>query len=215
MTSDRINLSIIVHCLHSWHPSKCSLHPTGFDPPSILDGSLFSGRCISALSNIHLLSSNSDRRAMVATYPTYVGALLLQRWELFSFITGISAHLALFRRGEWDMSTMPLCYSYIAFFFAMLLGSFYSTLQDDHPSFFSLVITGLWACYIALSHLLGVFGSMSMYRLYFHRLSSFPGPTLAGLSGFYMFQLTRKRWHRFQEVQRLHKRYGDFVRVGK
>ena len=152
---------------------------------------------------------------MVAIYPTYASVLLLQRWELVSFITGIGAHLALFRRDEWDMSTIPVCYSYIAFFFAALLWSFYSALWGDHPSFFSLIIAGPWACYITLSHLLGVFGSMSLYRLYFHRLSSIPGPFLARLSGFYMFQLTRKSWHRFEAVQRLHKRYGDFVRVGK
>jgi hypothetical protein len=59
----------------------------------------------------------------------------------------------------------------------------------------------------------GVYGSMIIYRLFFHPLRHFPGPVLARVSKF---------WHVFRLsglqnqllLEDLHQKYGDIVRVG-
>jgi hypothetical protein len=58
-----------------------------------------------------------------------------------------------------------------------------------------------------------VYGSMIVYRLFFHPLRHFPGPTLARVSKF---------WHVFRLsglqnqllLEDLHQQYGDIVRIG-
>lgn len=59
-----------------------------------------------------------------------------------------------------------------------------------------------------------LFGSIAIYRLFFHRLRYFPGPRLAVVS---------KLWHVWQcrdshnhlVLERLHREYKSFVRIGK
>lgn len=60
----------------------------------------------------------------------------------------------------------------------------------------------------------GFLASLSVYRLFFHRLRSFPGPFWARLSKFYAVKAGWKRsqWHR--ELEKLHEQYGDIVRIG-
>ncbi|KAJ9615861.1 hypothetical protein H2200_001938 [Cladophialophora chaetospira] len=155
-----------------------------------------------------------DHGTMISIFEDHAYHLLFGKPELACFIFGVTTHLILFRQGEWDLSTVRLCCSYLGLFLVTLLGSFYVNVRDDGPTFLSSIIAGANACSLAIAHFLGVFGSMSIYRLFFHRLSSFPGPFWGRLTGFYMSHLTRRRWHRFEETQRLHQKYGDFVRVG-
>lgn len=42
----------------------------------------------------------------------------------------------------------------------------------------------------------------------------FPGPVLAKLSNFYVTSLSAKSFQLYKEVEKLHKRYGDYVRIG-
>jgi hypothetical protein len=152
---------------------------------------------------------------MADTFQYHAYSWMFVRPEIFFFIMGIGAHLALFRRGEWDRSLMRLCYSYVGILLIIFLKNLFLTIRDDSLKPFSFIIIGTKVSTLAVAHLLGVFGSMSIYRLFFHRLTQFPGPFWARLSGFYMLQLTRRKWHRFEETHKLHQRYGDFVRVGK
>ncbi|KAJ0418348.1 cytochrome P450 [Aspergillus carlsbadensis] len=55
---------------------------------------------------------------------------------------------------------------------------------------------------------------MLCYRAFWHRLSSFPGPFVARLSNLYVTALSAKNLHLYEEVQRLHQQYGDYVRLG-
>lgn len=57
--------------------------------------------------------------------------------------------------------------------------------------------------------------SISVYRLFFHRLRKFPGPFLARLSRFYAVSLAAKDVQYYLEVGKMHEKYGDFVRTGK
>ncbi|OQU95023.1 hypothetical protein CLAIMM_01292 [Cladophialophora immunda] len=62
--------------------------------------------------------------------------------------------------------------------------------------------------------LVGVYGSIAIYRLFFHRLRKFPGPWGAKLSRFWALRRSMKKIQFNYEVEALHKQYGDFVRVG-
>ncbi|KAI0016900.1 cytochrome P450 [Xylariomycetidae sp. FL0641] len=60
----------------------------------------------------------------------------------------------------------------------------------------------------------GAFTSIAIYRLWFHRLRKFPGPTAAKLTRFWAWRQAAKtlQWH--VVVQKLHEKHGDFVRIG-
>ncbi|KAJ5656226.1 hypothetical protein N7507_008176 [Penicillium longicatenatum] len=60
----------------------------------------------------------------------------------------------------------------------------------------------------------GLASSIGVYRLFFHRLHRFPGPTLSKLSRFYDAYLAGKNVQYNVELERLHKTYGDFIRTG-
>ena len=67
----------------------------------------------------------------------------------------------------------------------------------------------------ATSFLAAAGTSMITYRLFFHRLNNFPGPFPAKVTRFsamYDAHTSGLRYH--QQLDRLHQKYGDFVRVG-
>lgn len=127
------------------------------------------------------------------------------------FLAGVFAHLALFRIGEWDLYT------------TRLLGGFAvlnAILTYSLPVLAPEIACSYWQAFKAVStHLLvGIFGiytSIVVYRAAFHRLNRFPGPFAARLSNFYVSSLSVKRFHLYEEVQTLHKKYGDIVRLGE
>ncbi|CAI6342209.1 unnamed protein product [Periconia digitata] len=60
----------------------------------------------------------------------------------------------------------------------------------------------------------GIFTSMTIYRLFFHRIRRFPGPLAARVTRFYSLYLASKNVQYHVELEKLHKQYGDFVRTG-
>lgn len=67
---------------------------------------------------------------------------------------------------------------------------------------------------ITTSYVTAIWTSITVYRLFFHRLRSFPGPLPAKVS---------KLWHSYQAIPKLdsfrwlaklHQEYGDVVRTG-
>ncbi|KAH8810086.1 cytochrome P450 [Flagelloscypha sp. PMI_526] len=86
----------------------------------------------------------------------------------------------------------------------------------------SQVFGGQFSINLALWHALakgasfhiGLWGSVVIHRLFFHRLRCFPGPRLAKLSRFYVMWTTTRRVQQHLETDILHKRFGDFVRIG-
>ncbi|KAL1962758.1 hypothetical protein VTN77DRAFT_9212 [Rasamsonia byssochlamydoides] len=60
----------------------------------------------------------------------------------------------------------------------------------------------------------GLFASIAIYRLFFHRLRRFPGPWGAKLSRFYAMGLASKSLQYHLELEKMHRKYGDFVRTG-
>ncbi|KAL1968539.1 hypothetical protein VTN77DRAFT_1749 [Rasamsonia byssochlamydoides] len=61
---------------------------------------------------------------------------------------------------------------------------------------------------------IGLTVSIAIYRLFFHRTRHFPGPFGSKLSRFYAIWLSSKSIQYHFELQKLHEKYGDFVRTG-
>lgn len=60
----------------------------------------------------------------------------------------------------------------------------------------------------------GLFGNILVYRLFFHRLRNVPGPIAARVSRHYAAYHTVKDAQMHYTIQRLHRQYGDVVRIG-
>lgn len=124
------------------------------------------------------------------------------------FITGLAVHQVIRRIHELDVVAGRVSLAYLvalgAVFFVLAL----STNLSLSGALFRMVV-------IISSFNAGLFGSMLVYRAFFHRLHRFPGPFAAKPSRFYRVfrDWTRLRAH--LEDQKLHETYGDFVRVGK
>ncbi|KAF2139216.1 uncharacterized protein K452DRAFT_275327 [Aplosporella prunicola CBS 121167] len=61
---------------------------------------------------------------------------------------------------------------------------------------------------------IGLFFSIAVYRLFFHRLRKFPGPWGAKLTRFYAVRLAAKETQYHEEIRKMHAQYGDFIRTG-
>lgn len=126
-----------------------------------------------------------------------------------AFILGIFLHVALFRVGEWDLWVPQLLFISTTLYSALIYCYvFYSPLGPD-----------LWVPIMTASKLFsiliaGIYTSIGAYRLLFHPLRRFPGPFFAGLTSLYPTWLLVRKFHQYSEVQELHQKYGDIVRLG-
>ena len=66
---------------------------------------------------------------------------------------------------------------------------------------------------VAFFYLAGLYTSLITYRSLLHPLNKFPGPFGARISNFWL-SAQLKDGNAFRTVQKLHEKYGDFVRVG-
>jgi len=124
------------------------------------------------------------------------------------FTSGVLVHLGIFRVGEWDVETPKIVASYIS---VATIALFVSGNLQPHDYFM-----GVWAVAQGLTyHIAGIFTSMLIYRAFFHRLARYPGPFAARLSNFWITSRSMKKLHLYEEVQQLHRAFGDYVRVGK
>ncbi|KAK7701449.1 hypothetical protein SLS57_011734 [Botryosphaeria dothidea] len=67
---------------------------------------------------------------------------------------------------------------------------------------------------LAVAALTGLYTSIAVRRLFLSPLRKFPGPWQARLSKFYQMHLEAKNMQLMVETQKLHQKYGDFVRTG-
>lgn len=110
---------------------------------------------------------------------------------------GIAAHRSVFIKGEWHLWA-PYVVVVHASALAVALG--YTR------EFYRPVLLGNM-------YLLGLFGSMLVYRMFFHKLRHFPGPSGAAVSK--LWHVWKCRDSRNHEVlDAMYKRYGQFVRTG-
>jgi len=130
--------------------------------------------------------------------------------QAIAFGGGILLHIAAYRKGEWDLA-IPKVLSVYAIIQCSLVA--WTQLQNG-PAHEPLLHGFKAVVWLGTLHAVGIVSSMVVYRLLFHRLRSFPGPFWARLTNGYHTVLTAKKLHLYEEVEVLHKQYGDFVRIG-
>ncbi|GAQ42509.1 benzoate 4-monooxygenase cytochrome P450 [Aspergillus niger] len=118
---------------------------------------------------------------------------------------GVGAHL-IFQTFNPDFHLLPLLLVYFGG-----LGVLVWILKQFAPSILSAL---LHAGILNSVFTLAFTTSLIVYRLFFHRLHNFPGPLQARLSRLYLVARTYRSLQLHVELERLHQRYGDFVRTG-
>lgn len=119
---------------------------------------------------------------------------------------GVLAHLGIFIRGEWHLRAPSVVVCHVA---ALVTGISLHIYRS--PEGASAI--GLWWMQCFSYYLFGMFTSISIYRLFFHRIRHFPGPRAAAVSKLWsVYQCRDSRNHLF--LDDLHKKYGNFVRTG-
>lgn len=149
-----------------------------------------------------------------------LGLIDLTSWENrgLAFVCGIVLHHAVFRRGEWDLEAKRLLVT-AAFLYAVVTATVALHASPDGENVDASIGARLRDASIMVGALtfavcMGLFGSILVYRAFFHPLRHFPGPFAARLSNAYRTVIYLRTWRQDIEVQKLHQIYGDIVRVG-
>jgi hypothetical protein len=128
--------------------------------------------------------------------------------SILSFASGVLLHLLLFSRSEWDRHAprifLSFCLVALGVFASLNLGWGYHLMA-------AFGVTSVLGCYL----LAGLFVSMLTYRLFFHPLRSFGGPTGARVSAFWYTKQNVPNMTFYRKLPQLHDQYGDFVRIRK
>ncbi|KAK9422223.1 putative Tryprostatin B 6-hydroxylase [Seiridium unicorne] len=121
---------------------------------------------------------------------------------LYAALFGVVVHLGVFITGEWHLRVAGVVTIHSL---VLVLMTFWSSEPIPKALLFIFILFS--------SYLLGLFGSITVYRLFFHRLRRFPGPRLAALTKlWHVYQCRDSRNHMVLDA--LHKQYGTFVRTG-
>lgn len=118
---------------------------------------------------------------------------------------------ALFHQSIRNVEVDYLIWHYLALSTGVFSALVYAYLSLTSSSLFQATAKALL---VGVSFNTGLTLSIAVYRLFFHRLRSFPGPLGARLSRFYTVKLAAKNVQYNVEVAKMHKKYGDFIRTG-
>ncbi|GKU09605.1 unnamed protein product, partial [Fusarium langsethiae] len=136
--------------------------------------------------------------------------ILRSSWQTtagVSALAGVLSHHIVFRPYEIDGAAWNLVFTYIGLFVALCI--VYAQIAG-FGFFASLCRTLL----VATTYNVSLTASILVYRAFFHRLRSFPGPFMTKLSRFDTLQKVVKTTRGCEDIQRLHKKYGNVVRIG-
>lgn len=119
---------------------------------------------------------------------------------------GVASHLLYWMHGLRAPRAAEIAFSHIVVFTLTIAFSIYS-----HDTVWQgLRVSGA----IIGSYLAGVFGSVTIYRVFFHPLRRFPGPFAARFSKTYSIYLARNgKTH--ESIEDIFDEYGDVVRTGR
>lgn len=119
------------------------------------------------------------------------------------FCLGVIMHLGFFIRGEWHLRAATIFLAHALVFILLLAKQLVSGLS---------IWSGVALPFLV--YLCGLLVSMATYRLFFHRLTYFPGPRLAALSKLWHVWLCRNSKNHLV-LDSWRQKYGTFVRTGQ
>lgn len=118
---------------------------------------------------------------------------------------GVICHLILFIKGEWDIYTGQLMATSVTVPAVIYGASAFLGNQTAQSIEFAILFPLSWAA--------GLFTSIIVYRLFFHRLRHFPGPTSHAISTLLVIPSVLPHFQRWLKYKQFHDKYGDFVRI--
>ena len=139
----------------------------------------------------------------------YNGSLFETRTSsqaITAVVAGFAVHHVLLRKGEWHLKAPAIMETWLcAFPFLYCLEALWGAEQNTGKAMNAMYFMSIFTLSLLIS--------IALYRVFFHRLKSFPGPRLAAVS---------KLWHSANCVgaknhlllEQMRKEYGDFVRTG-
>jgi tryprostatin B 6-hydroxylase len=120
---------------------------------------------------------------------------------------GPISHLCIFIHGELNKYAAHIAASFVLVFLFTIV-----TFYLSEPC----IIANITKASILIStYLLALGGSILVYRALFHRLRQFPGDISDSLSKWGAVMKAQRNAQYFLELRALHKKYGDFVRIGQ
>ncbi|CZR47314.1 uncharacterized protein FPRO_08688 [Fusarium proliferatum ET1] len=129
-------------------------------------------------------------------------------------LSGTFAHVLMFRKGEWDLYTIKILQG-LLIVFSLLALSFKRLGATEAGTPYSFLESITASIYMVSFMLSGTFSNILLYRIsFFHRLYKFPGPFMARVSNLYLTKRSVASFQLYREIQDLHRKYGDIVRVG-
>lgn len=128
--------------------------------------------------------------------------------SLVAAVAGIISHTLYFIHGEHHRSAAGLFKTSLVLPLLFFVAQFtFHNSKIHEATKATLVATGVYA--------FALFASMLLYRAFFHRLKAFPGPYMAKLSKLWHVKQVARNCDNFLLMDALHKRYGEFVRIGE
>ncbi|OJD10365.1 hypothetical protein AJ78_08596 [Emergomyces pasteurianus Ep9510] len=132
---------------------------------------------------------------------------MLQLLCAAGIVLGAISHLLLFKHGEWDRYAATMVKTYVSAIGLLSPVAAFTVMELSVLSTL-LLVTAFW-----ISYMTGLFGSIGLYRGWFHPLKDFPGPLAWRLSAFWLIKVAAPEFKFPLKVQQLHRQYGDFVRI--
>ncbi|KAJ5424614.1 cytochrome P450 [Penicillium cf. griseofulvum] len=131
---------------------------------------------------------------------------------LLAISSGALLHLMLYRFNEWDTEAPYVFLSHLIFWISGSMLIYFK--QSSMIDIFDIRITPKGLLVLGNYSTLGIYCSVILYRMFFHKLRKFPGPFLARASNFYIIAISGKKLRFYLESQRLHRIHGDYLRIG-
>ena len=119
---------------------------------------------------------------------------------------GIASHLLYFIRGDHNRYAHRWIMRALLGIALLAVALFHFT---SYKALQAALLTGLFAS----SYFIGLYTSISIYRVFLHPLRRLPGPFWARLSNLYHAYIIRKS-DNYLVIQKLHEKYGPIVRTG-
>lgn len=126
-------------------------------------------------------------------------------------LSGVSAHLLYFIRGEHHLAAPHIGVTYLILSAIAVL---YTCIFEVHGD--GILHTSFTGLAFVIAHVLALWISIIIYRLFFHRLRRFPGPLSMRVSKLtHIYHLLRNKAKNHILLEELREEYGDIVRTGK